>query len=59
MNKHQMFIGGVDGEKKIGILVDAMGRINYGEKLLQRDMQECNRPTLSKMHNSHNLWLLG
>ncbi len=36
MNKHQMFIGGVDGEKKIGILVDAMGRINYGEKLEDR-----------------------
>ena len=35
-NKHQMFIGGVDGEKKIGILVDAMGRINYGEKLEDR-----------------------
>lgn len=36
MSKHQMFIGGVDGEKKIGILVDAMGRINYGEKLEDR-----------------------
>ncbi len=36
MNKHQMFIGGVDGEKKIGILVDAMGRINYGEQLEDR-----------------------
>ena len=36
MNKHQMFIGGVDGEKKIGILVDAMGRINYGEKFEDR-----------------------
>lgn len=36
MNKHQLLIGGVDGEKKIGVLVDSMGRINYGEELEDR-----------------------
>lgn len=36
INKHQLLLSGIDGEKKIGILVDAMGRINYGEKLEDR-----------------------
>ena len=32
--KHKMLLSGVDGEKKIGILVDCMGRINYGGHFL-------------------------
>lgn len=31
-----VFIGAVDGEKKIGVLVDTMGRVNYGEKMNDR-----------------------
>ena len=31
-----VFIGSVDGEKKIGLLVDTMGRVNYGEKMMDR-----------------------
>ncbi len=31
-----VFIGSVDGEKKIGLLVDTMGRVNYGEKMNDR-----------------------
>ncbi|MBR5544773.1 MAG: beta galactosidase jelly roll domain-containing protein, partial [Clostridia bacterium] len=28
--------GAVDGEKKIGLLVDTMGRVNYGENMIDR-----------------------
>ena len=31
-----VFIGPVDGEKKIGLLVDSMGRVNYGEIMMDR-----------------------
>ncbi len=31
-----VYIGAVDGEKKIGLLVDTMGRVNYGEKMMDR-----------------------
>ncbi len=31
-----MLLSGVDGEKKIGILVDCMGRINYGTNMEDR-----------------------
>jgi len=31
-----VFIGAVDGEKKIGVLVDTMGRVNYGERMNDR-----------------------
>ena len=34
--KHKMLLSGVDGEKKIGILVDCMGRINYGTNMEDR-----------------------
>ena len=29
-------VGAVDGEKKIGLLVDTMGRVNYGENMIDR-----------------------
>ncbi len=31
-----VFIGAVNGEKKIGILIDSMGRVNYGENMNDR-----------------------
>ena len=31
--KKKLFIGGVDSEGEIGILVDTMGRVNYGPEL--------------------------
>ena len=34
--KKQLYISGVSGEGEIGILVDAMGRVNYGAKLNDR-----------------------
>ena len=36
MNKHMLLVGATDGEKKVGVLVDAMGRINYGNNLEDR-----------------------
>lgn len=35
-DKHKMLVSGVDGEKKIGVLVDAMGRINYSTNMEDR-----------------------
>lgn len=35
-NKHKMLFNGFSGEKKIGVLVDAMGRVNYGKTLEDR-----------------------
>ena len=34
--KKQLYIGGVSGESELGILVDAMGRVNYGAELNDR-----------------------
>ncbi len=34
--KKQLFIKGVDGESELGILVDTMGRVNYGFDLYDR-----------------------
>ncbi len=36
INKHQLILSSFEGEKKIGVLVDAMGRINYGTNLEDR-----------------------
>ena len=34
--KKQLYIGGVSGESELGILVDAMGRVNYGPDIYDR-----------------------
>ena len=34
--KKQLYIGGVSGESELGILVDTMGRVNYGAELNDR-----------------------
>lgn len=35
-NKKKLMINAFEGEKKIGVLVDTMGRVNYGDQLYDR-----------------------
>lgn len=34
--KEEFLMPALDGERKIGVLVDTMGRVNYGEKMMDR-----------------------
>lgn len=35
-NNENLLMSALDGERKIGVLVDTMGRVNYGEKMIDR-----------------------